>query len=209
MRGVLYIVISYENFCVHTCSHNLTTANALACSSIDCFVQGIFPQNPIYNQITSRNFFYDKIWKSDGKDGLTEIDKGQVSETWLNEREVIRLRQELFGIWEGWTNNALARVESTKWSSFSVVAQMELEKCDIKNNKYTPMIEEYARAREMDISAAVAELSLQVETEHTMKFRITALAEKYKDKINKVTTRPELREVGELMHQEFWGNCTL
>jgi len=209
MKDVLYIVISYENFCVHTVSRNLVTATALASSSIDCFIQGIFPQSPMHKQITSRDFFYDTVWKSDGKAALTEIDKSQVTDSWLAERDVIRLRQDLFGLWEQWTHNALARVSSTKWTLFNAVAKSELEKCDISNGIFTPLIQEYARVREMEINAAVAELSLKIDTENAIKFRITALAEKYKDKINKIMTRDDLILVRDCMHQDFWGNSTL
>lgn len=204
-----YLVISHENFCVYTCTHRLVTANALASSSIDCFVRGITPFAVAnFDKFKYPKEFYENVWKNDKRSGqLISIDPSQVSESWLINREIIKLRHNLFNVWETYTGNALLRVDSTKWTAFSAVADAEIKRCDSNQGIFTPMIEEYARISERPVEQVFAELSLKIETENISKFRITALAEKFKDMINQSTTQEELDKIRTQMYIEFWGNA--
>jgi len=208
MYDMHYLVVSHENFCVYTSTNRLVTANALASSSIDCFVRGITPFVNNYEKFKNRTEFYDNVWKNDKRSGqLVPIDPTQVSESWLINREIIKRRHILFGIWETHTGNALLRVDTTKWTAFSAVADIEITKCDPSKGFYTLMIEEYARIVERPVEQVFAELSLKIETENITKFRITALAEKFKDMINQAITQEELDIVRMQIYTEFWGNA--
>ena len=203
-----YLVISHENFCVYASTNRLVTANALAASSIDCFVRGITSFVNNYEKFKNTKEFYDNVWKNDKRSGqLISIDPSQVSESWLTNREIIKRRHTLFNTWETTTGNALLRVDTTKWTAFSAVADTEITKCDPGKEFYTPMIEEYARIVERPVEQVFAELSLKIETENITKFRITALAEKFKDMINQAITQEELDIVRMKMYTEFWGNA--
>lgn len=208
MEDILYLIISHENFCVYTCTTQLISANALASSSIDCWVRAVTPFLNNFTKFKSQKEFYENIWKNDKRSGqLVLVDPSLVSELWLLNREIIKRRQELFAIWEIHTNNALLRVETTKWVAFSAVADIELKLCKPDQNIYSPMIEEYAHISGRPVEQVYDELNLKIETENITKFRITALAEKFKDMINQATTLEEFDKIKTQMFIEFWGNA--
>ena len=209
MNNSLYLVVSHENFCIYTCSRRHITANALAAGSVDCFVRAVNPHMlNNFDKFKNPKEFYDNVWKNDKRTGqLVSVDSTQVSESWLANRELLRRRHIIFGAWESYTISALLRVDTTKWPAFSAVADTELKNCDPKNNIYTPMIEEYARISERSVEQVFDELKLKIETENITKFRVTALAEKFKDMINQATTQSDLDTIRHQMYVEFWGNA--
>jgi hypothetical protein len=74
---------------------------------------------------------------------------------------------------------------------------------------FTPAIHEYARILEMSEQEAFKELTLQTETQIMKKFRIQALAEKWKRKINTCYTKDEIEAVKKQMNREFITNGNL
>jgi len=207
-----YLVVSHENFCVYTSTSQLVIANALASSSIDCFIRGVTSFNlNNYNKFTNPKEFYENIWKNDyrAQYNLVPVDPSQVNENWLKNREIIKRRHILFSVWDSHTSNALARVDTTKWPAFSAVAETEIKQCDSDKGIFTPMIAEYARISERPVAEVFDELKLKIETENLAKFRITALAEKFKDKINQAITQEDMDQVKAQMYIEFWGNAIL
>lgn len=202
-----YLIISYENLCVYTLVDSATIANAIAGSSIDTFIRAINPANCPNYDICTDDYFYDNVCKiATGKGEIMKSSKDDVSKEWLLNREILQARKNIFKVWEIYTANALIRVQRYKWDGFTSLAESELAKCDLQNQKYTIMIEEFARIIDLPIDQFCKDLKLKLEADNITKFRITALAEKWKHKINNSRSRQDLSSIVPEMHQEFNSN---
>lgn len=202
-----YLIISYENLCVYTVVDSPIIANAIVASSIDTYVRAISPAScPEYDLCTD-DYFYSNVCKvATGKGDIMMSSKDDVSQEWLINREILRVRKNIFKVWEIFTANALIRVQRYQWDGFTSLARSELEKCDIANNKYTIMIEEFARIVDLPIDQFCKDLTLKLEADNITKFRITALAEKWKSRINNSRSKAEFAVIVPEMHQEFNSN---
>lgn len=210
-----YLVISNENNCIYTYTPRLHTALALAEGNVDSFVLGVTYSNmgkaEDYDRIINRDLFYEKIWSLDiGKTMfLTVVEDENISDSWKHTREVLRVRQEGFFLWETLVNNAFARVGHHLWDHFDVFAEHELAKCDSENESYEWTIEEYARIMDLSAKEAYKELKLQIESDKMKKFRIEAIATKWKNEINKITNRDQLTILKQQISREFWKNAMI
>lgn len=202
-----YLIISYENLCVYTVVDSPIIANALVGSPIDSFVRAISPATcPEYSLCTDE-YFYNDVYKiATGKNSIMLSSKDDVSKEWLVNREILRARRNIFKVWESHTANALIRVQRYQWDGFTALANSQLEKCDVSNEKYTIMLEEFARVVELPVDQFCKDLQLKLEADNITKFRITALAEKWKHKINSARSREDLTTIVPEMHQEFNSN---
>lgn len=204
---MLYLIISYENLCIYTVVDSASVANALVASSIDTFVRAISPANCSNYDICTEEHFYNNVCKiATGKGMIMESSENDVSKEWLINRNILRARKNIFKVWEIYTANALVRVQRYQWGGFTALAASELEKCDLKNQKYTIMIEEFARIVDLPIDQFCKDLKLKLEADNITKFRITALAEKWKNKINHARSKQDLSTIVPEMHQEFNSN---
>lgn len=202
-----YLIISYENLCVYALVDSPIIANAIAGSSIDTFVRAITPTSCPDYELCTEEYFQNNVLKvATGKGNIMKSSEEEVSKEWLVNREILKARYKIFKVWESYTANALIRVQRYQWSGFTAVASSELEKCDLANNKYTIMIEEFARVVDLPIDQFCKDLRLKLEADNITKFRITALAEKWKTRINNSRTRQELTSIVPEMFQEFNSN---
>jgi hypothetical protein len=208
-----YLIGSSENDCVFTITNKPISAMALASGLLDSFVVGINPytHSDLYQQKPSREFFYSQVWRTDAKNmsRLVLVDPTTVSAEWRAQQELIRARQNVFVIWESFTEAALVKSQRHLWDQFASVAQQQIALCDAAKGQFTPMIEEYARCMELLPAQALKELKLQSESDNFSRFRITAMAEKWKQKINATTTVAEVSELVPLMTREFWRNASI
>jgi len=205
MNDMRYLIISSDNYLIHTMTHRPISATALIEGDGNLLVRGITSSSFLdYNKITDYNMFFKKVYTI-GSQGLrlVEVDSKKVSPDWKATQQILKMRQGLFFNWETHTTNALTRVNRNKWEHFDVVAEQEIAKCRPADNDYTWIIEEYARTIEEPVEKAYKELKLRIESDHVTKFRIQALAEKWKRRINLVTTQTEANEVKQDMIREF------
>ena len=211
MNEMKYLILSTENFCVYTMSPRVITANALVSGHGDSMIRGITWSNSVeYNRVVNRDFFYNKIYMVDTKrNAFVEVDPDKVSDTWKETREILRLRQDAFYNWETHVANSLARVIRHSWEHFDVVAEQEIAKCDPANNVYTWILEEYARTMSVSVQQAYKELKLRIESDNISRFRIQALAEKWKLKINQCNTFSDIEATRLEMVREFWLNSLI
>ena len=213
MQDMKYLIVSMENDCVFTYTPRAITAAALCEGDIDSVVVGLtYAYTPAadYNMIKNRELFYGKSYVFDFKNNsLTETSQDNLSASWKQTQEVVRLRQEAFFNWETLTWNASLKATQNTWDGYDFVAYTELEKCDPALGVFTPPIQEYARILEMPTADAFKELKLQTDTQILKKFRIQSLSEKWKRKINTCYTKDEIEAVKKQMNREFITNGNL
>lgn len=187
------------------------TANALVSGDGDSLIKGVTKGNSVdFHKIKNREMFYEKIYMVENKrNSIVEIPSENVSDSWKRQRDIIFLRQEVFYNWETYTTTSLARLTRHKWDHFDVMAENELAKCNPGNNEFTWIIEEYARVMEVPVDRAYKELKLRIESDNITRFRITALAEKWKIKINQCEAPEEFDVVKRDMLKEFWLNSSI
>lgn len=211
MVEMKYLIVSMENDCVFTFTPRDITACALTEGDIDSVAVGLtYATSPVadYNFIKNRDQFYNKIYQYNYKTGsIAEVAATSVSEQWKATQDVIRLRQEALFLWESLTANAALKSTKYKWDGFEFIAYSEIEKCT--SETYTEPVQEYARILEMTVEEAHKELKLQIETDIIKKFRIQALSEKWKRKINQCYTSDEIDQCKKQMHREFVSNGNL
>ena len=209
MKDMKYVLISTENNCVFTYTPLPTMASAIQQGESDTFIIGITKANcPDYDNFKDRDYFYDRIMYFDimRTYKFIETSPDDVSDKWKQRREIIRLRQELFYLWDTHAHNSLARNTQYAWPHFTVVAEAELAKCNPAENDFTWIIEEYARIMEVDTKTAYKELKLQIESDNIRNFRVQILAEKWKKEINACTDSTMIAETRRKMIREFWQN---
>lgn len=206
-----YLFVSWENYCIFGSTHRLVTANAiLEGVGSHAYVRGITPLQvgaEKYKIINAPENFAKAVYKmTDANAELVEVDASRVSAEFVQYRNIIQNRLYLFNVWESYVAGTMARTHRYKWDEFHTMATIELEKCDPKTDSYTPVFEEYARTLGQECSIVYKELKLRTETDTLTRFRITALAEKWKRKINQVTNKEQNFNLITQMRQEFWTN---
>lgn len=213
MQDMKYLVVSMENDCVFSYSPRAMTAAALCEGDIDAVVVGLtyaFTPAADYNMIKNRDLFYGKAYVYNFKKySLVETSFDNLSDKWKQTQEIVRMRQEAFFTWESLTYNASLKATQNTWDGYDFVAYTELKKCDPSRGVFTPAIHEYARILEMTEQEAFKELLLQTETQIMKKFRIQALSEKWKRKINTCYTKDEIDAAKKQMNREFITNGNL
>lgn len=211
MNEMKYLILSTENQCIYTMTPRVITANALVSGDGDSLIKGVTKGNSVdFHKIKNREMFYEKIYMVENKrNSIVEIPSEHVSDSWKRQRDILFLRQEIFYNWETYTATSLARITRHKWDHFDVMAENELAKCNPSNNEFTWIIEEYARVMEVPADRAYKELKLRIESDNITRFRITALAEKWKNKINQGETPEEFSVIKREMVKEFWLNSSI
>lgn len=213
MIDMKYLVVSAENLCVYTYSPRPVTAHAISAGIADSMVFGLTEMNsPHFNKFANRNFFHNKVWVlvlSPTGITLKERNQSEVTEDWVKNREIARARQNAFAIWETHTEHALARTNRRSWEPFTLIATQQLDMCKPEEGYYTKCIEEYAKVMMKPVDHVYKELKLQIDSDTNVKFRIQALADKWKDKINECDTQEQINKAKEYMLREFWTNSYL
>lgn len=205
MKDIKYIVVSHENNCVYTYTPRELTAIAIAEGEPDCVAMAVNPLSmPDYKNIVNRNYFYDNVWAIDitKTNKLTKVE--DVSDAWLQKRELIRARQDVFYHWEATTVSALNRLNTRAWKDFDVVAYNEILKCNPDADEYTWMVQEYAKINERQVEDVYKELKLKIETDNIKRFRIQAMSDRWKTIINSTTEIEHLRQLKQQLLTDYW-----
>jgi hypothetical protein len=207
----MYLVISFENFCIYTVTTSPVIANAISEGLLDSFIRGVDYHNSAdFSKIKNRNFFIDNIYQVVNNRGIfKEIVSEQITDTWKNTQKIVIKRQDTFAFWETYVNSSLSRTNNTSWGNFDNVALNEIQKCKPEQEIYTPMIEEYANVTNVTAPNAYKQLKLKIETNNFIRFRVTALAEKWKNKINEAKDDSEFDYIKSEMIKEFWSNVIM
>lgn len=206
-----YLIASLENTSIYLMTPSVITANALVAGSGDSVIKVFTVYNSVdYGKLT-KGMFADKVYSIDQKAGnsLVEMPDEHVTMSWKETRTILNIRQNLFGRWESFTKQALARQTRHQWAEFDFVAMEQIKQSIPSENQYTWMLEEYARIMEVPVDRAYKELKLRLESDLMTKFRIQALAEKWKDKINQVTMTQQVEDIRREMAREFWQNSSI
>jgi hypothetical protein len=206
-----YLIVSLENFFIYTIADSVIIANALVSGNGDTMIFPVNSTNSIdYNKMLDRQTFYKTIYFLDKKTlQIYETPYTNVSVEWRKQQQILSIRQDLFYTWETFTNSALSRVTRHSWDQFDQMVTIELDKCDPKNNQFTMMIEEYARVMETPVDQMYKELKLKIESDNVRKFRIQAMAERWKNIINDITDISEIAKIKKTMIREFWRNSLI
>jgi hypothetical protein len=205
-----YLILSMENFCVYTMIMSPTMANAIIGGDGDSMIRGItWANSPEYARATDRDWFYKGIWQIDNTNRFVEVNESKVSATWLAQRDLLRMRQDLFFAWDTHLSNSLVRVVRHAWEHFDVTALAEIDKCNPETGQYSWIIEEYARIINQPVEKAFKELKLRIESDNNVRFRIQAMGEKWKNEINKVASYADADRVRKEMSREFWLNSLI
>ena len=85
----------------------------------------------------------------------------------------------------------------------------ELVKCNPENNEYSVGVVRYAQIVGMSNKEAYTELSLEVDTIHSIKFRAYALAKKYENLIREVSTQEQAAILLEQIEQKLIRECQI
>lgn len=85
----------------------------------------------------------------------------------------------------------------------------QLVKCDPEKNQYSVGVIRYAQTVGMSNEEAYKELSLEVDTIHSIKFRAYALAKKYENLIREVSTQEQADILLEEIEQKLIRECQI
>lgn len=211
MNDMKYLIISQENFCVYTWTSRVITANALIAGDGDSMIRGVTVSNCIsYNTITDRDMFVNKVYQiNNHRNELVEVPLSNVTDSWKEKQQLLRYKQDAFWNWESNINASLARTIKHTWDSFDVVAQRALESSNPTTGEYSILIQEYARTLEQPVELAYKELKLRIDSDNITKFRVSALEEKWKNKINACLTKEEIELTRQAMVRELWLNSLI
>ena len=213
MNKIIYLIVDRLTGCIYCTTPLIVVANAI-CMSLggDAKIQRIAPNTVStkdYDIITSINSSQVAYQLSKKGLTLTKIRIDELNNDWFNTREIVYRRLELFKFWEGFALAALDSISKYHWGEFYSMACNELRNCDPANNQYTRVFEEYARILEVPEDIAYKELKLTTETDTLAKFRISAMSEKWRRKINLVSTQKQSQALLLQMTQEFLDNANI
>jgi hypothetical protein len=199
-----YLILSTENNCIYTWTDNSVVANAINDGDMDSIVRVITRYNSArYFDLLddpSTNVYSVNLVKN----SISKISNTDVTESWLQQKNILLFRQQCFNYWHTTVVDAYSRMSPSVWSSFEVVAQEQLSNCDPTVNYYTPMIEEYANVVGKSLIDTYKELKLTLESDAIKKFRIQALSDKWKTIINQTTDIKSFESIKLGMNQDFW-----
>lgn len=200
-----------ENWCVFTYTRNIHIANALADGAGDAVVFGIGKtSNKWYNKIKNRDLFYEKVVMLDSKNKtMKEVPPETVTDSWKDMQDLLRMRQRALLTWQNITLAALNKLGKNHWDYFDSVCEQEIAKSNPSTGEYSLLIEEYARTMEQPVDHVYKDLKIRLESDNAAKFRVQALANRWKNKINQSFTREEVQASIQEMRREFWLNSRI
>jgi hypothetical protein len=211
MKNMKYILVSMENWCIFTYTSSMHIANALATGAGDVVVSGLGRNsNKWYGKIKERDMFYEKVVMLDSKNrNMQVVSADTVSDSWRDMQDLLRMRQRAFAHWETATCAALSKLEKHHWNYFDTICEQEIAKSNPDTDTYSLLLEEYARTMDQPVDHVYKDLKLRIESDNAAKFRVQALSDRWKNKINEAFTREELTATVQEMQREFWLNSRI
>lgn len=200
-----YLILSTENNCIYTWTDSEVVAAAINDGDMDSLVRVITRHNSAksFNLLDTADVT-DTYTVDLVKNAVSIISNTDVTESWLNQKNILLFRQRCFDYWHTTVVDAYARIAPSVWQSFDVVALDEVNKCDPSKSYYTPMIEEYANVLGKSLPDTYKELKLTLESNLIKKFRIQGLSEKWKNIINSATNVNSFDAIKLGINQDFW-----
>ena len=212
MSDIRYLLYDNGSRLVLTVEEDPIVASALASGSFYSTTIHIIPIQPTDQYFNNDRAVYQKIPHQVIKkqyQNTVAITDSSVPEAFTVDQRIIQNRQDIFRIWGMLNTEVLSRNRSSYWDNFETEVYTQLGLCSPGNKQFTPMIEEYAYILGVDPEIAYKELKLKSDGERMLKFRITALAEKWKLKINSLSMSTELEQVKLDMIDDFRKNSSL
>lgn len=208
-----FLILSMENMGVLAMAPSQFVANAIVSGYGDSIIRIITP----YNSLDYRNISWDKMKDNfygirisvETGNTLVELDEEHITDTWKNMRELIRTRCTLLGILESYTEQSLSRYIRYKWSSFENLIIDEIKKSDPEKNQFSYLLEEYAYIVETPVELVYKDLKLKTESDTISKVKITAMSEKWKNKINSMVSIEEKDQLHHDMMRDFYQNSLI
>ena len=205
-----YIIFSTENYCVYTWSSSVNVANALLAGDGDSRVRAVSEYTSDFKKINATDLSVDNTYLLNGMtNSITQISNDKVSDSWKKQKKLLLFRQRCFNYCFTHIRDSYTRITRNVWESFDVVATSELLKCNPDQNYYTPMIEEYATILGVSCAHAYKELKFVIESDNMLKFRIQALAEKWKNIINNTVDLESYNIIKQGIIRDFWLNANI
>jgi hypothetical protein len=200
-----YLILSTENNCIYTWTNNDVVANAINDGDMDSLIRVITKHNSLesFEKLNTADLT-DTYAVNLSKNTVAKISNTDVSESWLNQKNILLFRQKCFDYWHTTVVDAFSRISPTVWQSFEVIALDQINKCDPSINYYIPAIEEYANILGKSLPDTYKDLKLTLESNFIKKFRIQALADKWKSIINSTTDVDSFESIKLSMNQDFW-----
>lgn len=204
-----FILVDYTNngvvfFAEHQDANKLKWEfNILQSCILDTFAQGISQNSPV-NSESIKNSFFIKV------NDIQQIGNDQeINETFLYKKNKAKL---IFPIISKLTT-ALELFSGKHISKFAFqiddTLAHQLSKCDKSRNYYSNDIIRYSNVVGMSPEEAYREISLEVETIHSIKMRMYATAKKYENLIREVTTKEQADVLLEEIEQKLIRECQI
>jgi len=211
MKPPKYLIVSLENISILVMTESIVIANALISGSGDEIIRYIDPIISADYDIMTEEKFNEGFYTMDGKNRnrLVLLSDEYITDSLREKKKVLNFRKYLLEMLESFTASALVRQVRHKWSEFDLVAMEQIKQSDPATGNYTWMMEEYSRIMGMPVEHAYKELKIRIESDILTKFRVQALAEKWKDAINQTTSESDKSTIIAGMGRDFWKNNTL
>lgn len=205
-----YLILSMENHCIYTMTQSSLIANALVAGDGDTTLRGInAATSRDYAKVTGRDWFLDTVYHMTTNNDFMPIARDLVTDAWRAQQTRIRLRQDLFVAWHSHVELSLARLNRHPWPAFESAALAALADCRPEEQVWSPLVEEYARITARPVDQVYRDLEMQLASDRSHRFRVSAMAVRWRDRINQVQDRSEYAAVAQEMAREFWVNAAL
>lgn len=206
---IKYAVTSFHNMGVLTVTHNILVANYLIEGIGDCFIRPVAQRNSVdYEQITfdrakNSNITLDKMLL------IKPLD--EVTDSFLQTKELSRHRQNLFNLWFVWNEGLISRTNKFISTDFIQLAKEAVAGSDPNKEDWHRWVLEHAAIQDLDPRAAYQDLKITADCDPEIRFRVNSLAIKWARRINASNLNNlkdhdfKSRLIAE-MYAEYWGN---
>jgi len=208
-----FLILSMENMGVLAMAPSQFVANAIVTGFGDSIIRVITPYNSLdYKNVTwekmKDNFYSIEIDIKSGNT-LVPLSSEHITESWKNMRELIQTRCMLLGVLESYTEQSLSRYNRYKWQSFETLMLDQLTQSNPETNDFSFLLEEYSYIVDLPTELVYKDLKLRFESDTIAKVKVTAMAEKWKYKINTMSDVTEKEEIHSNMMRDFYQNSLI
>jgi hypothetical protein len=177
--------------------------NILQSCILDTFSHGI-PQNSPVNSESIKNSFFIEV------NNIQQIGNEQeINETFLYKKNKAKLIFPLISkLTEGLNKFSGKFINKFPFAIDDTLAH-QLSKCDPNINYYSTDVIRYSSVVGMTPAEAYKEISLEVDTIHSIKMRMYATTKKYENLIREVTTQEQADILLEEIEQKLIRECLI